>query len=53
MIKRELFMEQIIPFIDKPFMKVVTGIHRCSKSVMLSLIREELLRRWVSLLDEW
>ena len=48
MINRELYMEQITPFIDKPFVKVITGIRRCGKSVVLRLIREELLRRGVS-----
>lgn len=42
MINRELYMEQITPFIDKPFVKVITGIRRCGKSVVLRLIREEL-----------
>ncbi len=41
MINRELYMEQITPFIDKPFVKVITGIRRCGKSVVLRLIREE------------
>ena len=45
MINRELYMEQITPFIDKPFVKVITGIRRCGKSVVLRLISEELLRR--------
>ncbi len=46
MINRELYMEQITPFIDKPFVKVITGIRRCGiKSVVLRLIREEFLRR--------
>ena len=48
MINRELYMEQITPFIDKPFVKVITGIRRCGKSVVLRLISEELLRRGVS-----
>lgn len=48
MMNRELYMEQITPFIDKPFVKVITGIRRSGKSVMLRLIREELLRRGIS-----
>ena len=48
MINRELYMEQITPFIDKPFVKVITGIRRCGKSVVLGFISEELFRRGVS-----
>ena len=43
MINREQYMEQIVPFIDKPFVKVITGIRRSGKSVVLRLIRDELL----------
>lgn len=42
MIKRELYMAKIRPFIDKPVVKVLTGIRRCGKSVMLELIQNEL-----------
>lgn len=47
MITREEYMKQIIPFIDKPFIKVITGIRRCGKSVVMRLLEEELLRRGV------
>ena len=47
MIDRELYMQQIIPFIDQPFVKVIAGIRRCGKSVVLQLIREELMKRGV------
>lgn len=43
MIKRELYMAKIRPFIDKPIVKVLTGIRRCGKSVMLELIQNELI----------
>lgn len=42
MIKRELYMKQIRPFIGNDLVKVLTGIRRCGKSVMLELIKEEL-----------
>lgn len=42
MIQRELYMKKIRPFIDKPIVKVLTGIRRCGKSVMLELIQNEL-----------
>ena len=48
MIKRELYMSRIRPFINSDLIKVVTGIRRCGKSVMLELIRQELLESGVS-----
>ena len=42
MIKRELYMSRIRPFIRTELIKVVTGIRRCGKSVMLELIKLEL-----------
>lgn len=43
MIKRELYMSRIRPFIGNELIKVMTGIRRSGKSVMLELIKEELL----------
>lgn len=42
MIERELYMNQIHPFMNRPFVKVIAGIRRCGKSVVLQLIAEEL-----------
>ena len=42
MIKRELYMKRIRPFIGSDLVKVMTGIRRCGKSVMLELIKDEL-----------
>ena len=39
MIKRELYMSRIRPFIGTELIKVMTGIRRCGKSVMLELIQ--------------
>ena len=43
MIKREMYMSRIRPFIGSELIKVMTGIRRCGKSVMLELVKEELL----------
>lgn len=43
MIKRETYMSRIRPFIGNELVKVLTGIRRSGKSVMLELIKEELL----------
>lgn len=42
MIKREAYMKRIRPFINTDLIKVMTGIRRCGKSVMLELIKQEL-----------
>ncbi len=47
MIQREIYMEKIRPFIDKELVKVMTGIRRGGKSVMLDLIKKELSARGV------
>lgn len=44
MIERGIYLERIKPFIDKDIIKVLTGIRRCGKSVMLKLIKKELLK---------
>jgi predicted AAA+ superfamily ATPase len=38
MISREKYFNQIRPFIDKPIIKVITGIRRCGKSTFIKLI---------------
>ena len=47
MIKREMYMNRIRPFIGSDLIKVLTGIRRSGKSVMLELIKDELLSRGV------
>jgi len=43
MITRERYMKHIRPFIDKDLVKVLTGIRRSGKSVMLELIKNVLI----------
>lgn len=43
MIKRELYMNRIRPFIGGDLIKVMTGIRRSGKSVMLELVKQELM----------
>ena len=47
MIKRESYMSRIRPFIGGDLIKVMTGIRRSGKSVMLELIKQELLESGV------
>ena len=42
MIKRELYMERIRPFVGKDVVKVITGLRRSGKSVLLDLLRDEI-----------
>lgn len=48
MIKREIYMSRIRPFMNQNIIKVLTGIRRSGKSVMLELIQEELHLQGVS-----
>ena len=48
MIQRENYMNQIRDFIDRPVIKVLTGMRRSGKSVLLEMIKNELLSRGVA-----
>lgn len=48
MIKRDMYLKKIEPFIGKDVIKVLTGIRRCGKSVMLRLIQEQLQSQGVA-----
>ena len=41
-------MKQIRPFMNRPFVKVIAGIRRCGKSVVLQLIADELKHQGVA-----
>lgn len=40
MVTRTKYLEKILPFIDKPLIKVIIGVRRSGKTVLLSQIRE-------------
>ena len=45
MIQRERYIEPIREFYDSDLIKIITGIRRCGKSVILSCIHEEIRQR--------
>ena len=45
MIKRTIYLNKIEPFIDKDIIKIITGIRRSGKSVLLQQIQTELVKR--------
>ncbi|QRX64212.1 ATP-binding protein [Dysgonomonadaceae bacterium zrk40] len=47
MIVRPTYIAQLKPFIDKPQIKILTGIRRSGKSTVLLLLKDELLSRGV------
>lgn len=48
MIIRQTYLDKIIPLVDKKLIKVLTGVRRCGKTVLLSQIQDYLLERGVS-----
>ena len=50
MIKREFYLRQIRPFIDRTkLVKIVTDARRCGKTSLLESIKQELIDRGVSI----
>ncbi len=45
---RDLYLNKLIAFKDKPLIKVITGMRRCGKSTLLDLFKRYLLQSGVS-----
>lgn len=43
MVARQQYLERVRPFINKPIIKVITGIRRCGKSTFLKLIGQSII----------
>ena len=39
-VRRLDYLKEVMPFIGKPFIKVLSGVRRCGKSSILSLLRD-------------
>ena len=48
MIRRNLYLDRIRPFMDQDLIKVLIGLRRSGKTILLSQIRDVLLERGVS-----
>lgn len=46
-LKREIYLEQIRPYYDSDIIKVITGVRRCGKSILLDSIKDELVEMGV------
>lgn len=47
MILRAAYIDAIFPFIDKPQIKILTGIRRSGKSMVLRMLKEELISKGI------
>lgn len=48
MVLRKYYLDQIVPFIDKDLIKVLTGLRRSGKTILLSQIRDLIKERGIS-----
>lgn len=46
-LKRELYLEQIRPYYDADLIKVITGVRRAGKSILLDTIKDEILEKGI------
>ncbi len=47
MIERKLYLQHLEEFIDKPFIKIITGIRRCGKSTVMLMLRDKLITKGI------
>jgi hypothetical protein len=48
MIVRDIYLRQLCEFIDKPFIKVITGLRRSGKSSILRLLSDEFIAKGIT-----
>lgn len=42
MIERPFYTNKILSYLDTPFVKILTGVHRCGKSTIMKMLMNEL-----------
>lgn len=47
MILRPDYIETITPYIDKPLVKILTGVRRCGKSTIFAMLKENLIEKGI------
>ena len=47
-LKRKMYLERIRPYYDSDIIKVITGVRRCGKSMLLDEIKDELLGQGIA-----
>ena len=47
MIRRPDYINAILPFVDAPLVKILSGVRRCGKSTILEMMKEELQRQGI------
>lgn len=47
MINRPIYIDEIMAYVNTPFVKILTGIRRCGKSTILRMLMEEIKKRGV------
>jgi predicted AAA+ superfamily ATPase len=48
MLIRQSYIDQIMPFVDMPLVKILTGVRRCGKSTVMLMLTEELKKRGIA-----
>ena len=44
---RKHYLNRILPFVDKPVIKVITGLRRVGKSTFLQILKDHLLKKGI------
>lgn len=47
MLIRKSYVDQIMPFIDMPLVKILTGVRRCGKSTIMLMLMDELKKKGI------